>query len=187
MHHPVGRAGSRSSSSSRTSPTRPSRCATSSSTRGSSTGKVGAGNVRVDYGECVHQRRDRPRVAQARASPTAGEELHANRRRRSHQDRRPPHQRRRPRHRREPEGVRRQSAGGAVRLGGRRRGDADALWLHGGRDGRRLGVPAFVVERCAKPTAASIQGTCARHRGMGACRIDPAFVVPDMDGRIRPR
>lgn len=40
-----------------------------------------------------------------------------------------------------------------------------------------------------QPTAATIQGIClavAPQFG-GPCRIDPAFVVPDMDGRIRPR
>jgi hypothetical protein len=40
-----------------------------------------------------------------------------------------------------------------------------------------------------QPTAAGIQALCtvlAPQVG-GPCRIDPAFVVPDMDGRIRPR
>jgi hypothetical protein len=37
-----------------------------------------------------------------------------------------------------------------------------------------------------KPTAASIQAACMAS-GLGPCRIDPGFVVPDMDGRIRPR
>ncbi len=40
-----------------------------------------------------------------------------------------------------------------------------------------------------QPTAASIQALClvlAPTVG-GPCRIDPAFVIPDMDGRIRPR
>ena len=42
-----------------------------------------------------------------------------------------------------------------------------------------------------QPSAASIQGTClgivAGGLAAGPCRIDPTFVVPDMDGRIRPR
>jgi hypothetical protein len=40
-----------------------------------------------------------------------------------------------------------------------------------------------------KPTAATIQGTCSALAPTfgGPCRIDPAFVIPDMDGRIRPR
>jgi hypothetical protein len=40
-----------------------------------------------------------------------------------------------------------------------------------------------------KPTAAGIQAAClvlAPTVG-GPCRIDPAFVIPDIDGRIRPR
>ena len=40
-----------------------------------------------------------------------------------------------------------------------------------------------------QPTAAGIQALCvvlAPTVG-GPCRIDPAFVIPDMDGRIRPR
>jgi hypothetical protein len=40
-----------------------------------------------------------------------------------------------------------------------------------------------------QPTAATVQVTCqllAPQVG-GPCRVDPAFVVPDMDGRIRPR
>jgi hypothetical protein len=40
-----------------------------------------------------------------------------------------------------------------------------------------------------QPTAAGIQALCqvlAPQAG-GPCRIDPAFVIPDMDGRIRPR
>ena len=40
-----------------------------------------------------------------------------------------------------------------------------------------------------QPTAAGIQALCqvlAPQVG-GPCRIDPAFVIPDMDGRIRPR
>jgi hypothetical protein len=40
-----------------------------------------------------------------------------------------------------------------------------------------------------KPTPSGIQSLCqalAPQVG-GPCRIDPAFVVPDMDGRIRPR
>ena len=40
-----------------------------------------------------------------------------------------------------------------------------------------------------QPTAGSIQALCtvlAPQVG-GPCRIDPTFVIPDMDGRIRPR
>jgi hypothetical protein len=40
-----------------------------------------------------------------------------------------------------------------------------------------------------QPTAAAVQGVCnavAPSVG-GPCRIDPTFVIPDMDGRIRPR
>lgn len=40
-----------------------------------------------------------------------------------------------------------------------------------------------------QPTPAVIQGTCLAVAPMvgGPCRIDPAFAIPDMDGRIRPR
>ncbi len=40
-----------------------------------------------------------------------------------------------------------------------------------------------------QPTAASVQGLCGVISGFapGQCRINPAFVIPDMDGRIRPR
>lgn len=40
-----------------------------------------------------------------------------------------------------------------------------------------------------QPTAATIQGTCSVLAPTfgGPCRINPAFVIPDMDGRIRPR
>lgn len=40
-----------------------------------------------------------------------------------------------------------------------------------------------------QPTAASIQGVCSAVAPIfgGPCRIDPGFVVPDMDGRVRPR
>ncbi|PYQ17378.1 MAG: hypothetical protein DMF79_17540 [Acidobacteria bacterium] len=40
-----------------------------------------------------------------------------------------------------------------------------------------------------QPTAAAIQGLCAALAPSvgGPCRIDPTFVIPDMDGRIRPR
>lgn len=42
-----------------------------------------------------------------------------------------------------------------------------------------------------QPSAAYIQGTCqaivAGGMAQGPCRIDPAFVIPDMDGRIKPR
>ncbi len=44
-----------------------------------------------------------------------------------------------------------------------------------------------------QPTAASLQGTCqvieATQGALfsGPCRIDPTFVIPDMDGRIAPR
>ncbi len=40
-----------------------------------------------------------------------------------------------------------------------------------------------------QPTAAGIQGLCAALAPSfgGPCRIDPTFVIPDLDGRIRPR
>jgi len=40
-----------------------------------------------------------------------------------------------------------------------------------------------------KPTAAGMQSLCTilAPQAGGPCRIDPAFVVPDMDGRVRPR
>jgi hypothetical protein len=42
-----------------------------------------------------------------------------------------------------------------------------------------------------QPTAASIQATCGfvamNPATPGPCRIDPSFVIPDMDGRSRPR
>lgn len=42
-----------------------------------------------------------------------------------------------------------------------------------------------------QPNAAQIQGTCQFIEGAGLaagpCRIDPGFVIPDMDGRIKPR
>lgn len=42
-----------------------------------------------------------------------------------------------------------------------------------------------------QPSAASIQGTCQFLEGAGLapgpCRIDPAFVIPDMDDRVKPR
>ena len=40
-----------------------------------------------------------------------------------------------------------------------------------------------------QPTAAGIQALCLALAPTvgGPCRIDPAFVIPDMDGRIRPR
>lgn len=42
-----------------------------------------------------------------------------------------------------------------------------------------------------KPSAAVLQGTCqaivASGAAPGPCRIDPSFVVPSIDGRIRPR
>lgn len=42
-----------------------------------------------------------------------------------------------------------------------------------------------------QPTAAGIQGACqvieATGLAAGPCRIDPAFAVPDMDGRVQPR
>jgi hypothetical protein len=45
------------------------------------------------------------------------------------------------------------------------------------------------VAGAPKPTAAAIQGLCtAVAPGVGGpCRIDPAFVVPPLDSRIRPR
>jgi hypothetical protein len=43
----------------------------------------------------------------------------------------------------------------------------------------------------AQPTAASIQATCEfvalNPLTPGPCRIDPDFVIPDMDGRVAPR
>lgn len=42
----------------------------------------------------------------------------------------------------------------------------------------------------SQPSAAVLQGTCLGVQGAGfagPCRIDPTFVVPDMDGRIPPR
>lgn len=39
----------------------------------------------------------------------------------------------------------------------------------------------------AQPTATSIQSTCVSIGGPAQCRIDPAFVIPDMDVRVRPR
>ncbi|MDH3521052.1 MAG: hypothetical protein OEM49_11405 [Myxococcales bacterium] len=43
----------------------------------------------------------------------------------------------------------------------------------------------------SQPSAASIQGTClfleANGLVQGPCRVDPGFVIPDMDGRIPPR
>jgi hypothetical protein len=42
-----------------------------------------------------------------------------------------------------------------------------------------------------QPTAAGIQAACkaveATGLPVGPCRIDPAFVIPDMDGRVKPR
>jgi hypothetical protein len=41
-----------------------------------------------------------------------------------------------------------------------------------------------------QPSALTIQGTClavASPLFPGPCRIDPFFVIPDMDGRIPPR
>jgi hypothetical protein len=40
-----------------------------------------------------------------------------------------------------------------------------------------------------QPTAASIQTACENvpDEHPGPCRIDPSFVIPDMDGRVRPR
>ncbi|MGH9313736.1 MAG: hypothetical protein ACRD1S_11140 [Vicinamibacterales bacterium] len=45
------------------------------------------------------------------------------------------------------------------------------------------------VAGAPQPTAASIQGTCQLVAPVfgGPCRINPAFVVPDIDSRIRPR
>lgn len=45
------------------------------------------------------------------------------------------------------------------------------------------------VAGAPQPTPAAIQGLCAVLAPSvgGPCRIDPGFVVPDMDGRIRPR
>jgi len=40
-----------------------------------------------------------------------------------------------------------------------------------------------------QPTAASMQATCGVFAPFfgGPCRIDPSFVIPDMDGRVPPR
>jgi hypothetical protein len=40
-----------------------------------------------------------------------------------------------------------------------------------------------------QPTAASMQATCGALEPFfgGPCRIDPSFVIPDMDGRVPPR
>ena len=47
------------------------------------------------------------------------------------------------------------------------------------------------VDRGIKPTPASVQSDCETidllGLAPGPCRIDPEFVIPDMDGRIRPR
>ena len=50
------------------------------------------------------------------------------------------------------------------------------------------------VAGAAQPTAADVQGLCqlavlggAGTVPGGMCRIDPGFVIPDMDGRIPPR
>lgn len=45
------------------------------------------------------------------------------------------------------------------------------------------------VAGAPQPTAAGIQALCTALAPTvgGPCRIDPAFVIPDMDGRIRPR
>ncbi len=41
----------------------------------------------------------------------------------------------------------------------------------------------------AQPTVAEMQATCEALAGIfgGPCRFDPDFVIPDMDGRVRPR
>jgi len=40
-----------------------------------------------------------------------------------------------------------------------------------------------------QPSAASVQATCLAVAPLvgGACRVDPGFVIPDMDGRVPPR
>jgi hypothetical protein len=47
------------------------------------------------------------------------------------------------------------------------------------------------VAGAPQPSAADLQATCESLAQQGAasgpCRIDPGFVVPDLDGRIRPR
>jgi hypothetical protein len=45
------------------------------------------------------------------------------------------------------------------------------------------------VNGLPQPTAASIQATCQQVAPIvgGTCRIDPAFFIPNIDGRIRPR
>jgi hypothetical protein len=61
---------------------------------------------------------------------------------------------------------------------------APSCWPRGSRCARGWrGAP--------QPTPATIQGTCsaiaAGGLAPGPCRIDPTFVIPDMDGRVRPR
>jgi hypothetical protein len=47
------------------------------------------------------------------------------------------------------------------------------------------------VGGAAQPSTAQMQGLCQQLEGsglaLGPCRIDPAFVIPDMDGRVPPR
>jgi len=45
------------------------------------------------------------------------------------------------------------------------------------------------VAGAPRPTAAVIQGVCLALPPSfgGPCRIAPGFVIPDMDGRVRPR
>lgn len=46
------------------------------------------------------------------------------------------------------------------------------------------------VAGAPQPSATDLQNTCLFLEGFGAggpCRIDPSFVIPDMDGRIPPR
>ena len=41
-----------------------------------------------------------------------------------------------------------------------------------------------------QPSATDLQNTCLLAElggALGPCRIDPSFVIPDMDGRIPPR
>jgi hypothetical protein len=45
------------------------------------------------------------------------------------------------------------------------------------------------VAGAPQPSSADVQGLCTLISGgaPGQCRINPAYVIPDMDGRIRPR
>ncbi len=45
------------------------------------------------------------------------------------------------------------------------------------------------LDGAPQPSAAGLQANCQALEGLigGPCRIDPNFVIPDMDGRVRPR